>query len=122
MRLLGHENVAGPVVDALRAAGHDIVWVHEESPGLDDDAILRLAQQQQRIVLTFDKDFGELAFRTGVATYGVILVRLRTPSPDVLAAAVVDAIQSRPVWADRFTVIEAGRIRTRPLPKRTRRP
>ena len=65
MRLLANENFPGPAVDALRAAGHDVLWARLDMPGADDPTILGRAQHEQRIVLTFDKDFGDLAFTMG---------------------------------------------------------
>lgn len=64
MRLLADENIPGDAVDALRAAGHDVVWIHTDAPGSTDPDVLALAQREGRIVVTFDKDFGELAWRT----------------------------------------------------------
>ncbi len=76
MRLLANENFPGPAVHALRAAGHDVLWARTEMAGQDDPAILLRAQQEQRILLTFDKDFGDLAFRSGLPSdCGVILFR-----------------------------------------------
>ncbi len=82
MLLLANENFPRVAVEALRAAGHDVLWARTDMPGTPDDEILRRAQLEQRIVLTFDKDFGELAFHFGLpATSGIILFRLATPSP-----------------------------------------
>jgi GDP-D-mannose dehydratase len=51
------------LVSALRNDGHDVLYVKETAPGADDSTVLHLATAQQRILLTEDKDFGELAFR-----------------------------------------------------------
>ena len=72
-KYLGNENVPGEAVQAARQAGHDVLWITESSPGADDDAVLATAMAANRILLTFDKDFGEMAFRQGkAATCGVI--------------------------------------------------
>ncbi len=82
MRLLADENLPHEVVAALRRGGHDVAWVREQMPGSSDQRLLEKAQAEQRIVLTFDKDFGELAFHRGLpATCGVILFRIPTRSP-----------------------------------------
>jgi len=62
MKFLANENMAGDAVAALREKGHDVLWVRTASPGSDDTTILAHAVEENRILITFDKDFGELAF------------------------------------------------------------
>lgn len=86
MRVLADENVPEPAVAALRAHGYDVVWMHEVAAGTPDLEVLARAQREQRVLVTLDKDFGELAFRHGAAAQcGVVLVRLTAISPDVVA-------------------------------------
>ena len=61
MRLLANENFPGAAVTALEAAGHDVVWVRTAAPGTTDRDVLAWAAREERVLLTFDKDFGELA-------------------------------------------------------------
>jgi predicted nuclease of predicted toxin-antitoxin system len=61
MRLLADENFPSAGVEALNAAGADIVSVRSAAPGLSDSEVLAWAVREQRVLLTFDKDFGELA-------------------------------------------------------------
>jgi hypothetical protein len=63
MRLLADENFPGDAVAQLKAAGHDVVWVRTAAPGITDSEIVAWAAREERIILTFDKDFGELAWR-----------------------------------------------------------
>jgi predicted nuclease of predicted toxin-antitoxin system len=67
MRLCANENVPGDCVMALRANGHDVLWIWEAARGSGDAAILAKAQSESRLLITFDKDFGELVFRRGAA-------------------------------------------------------
>jgi len=60
MRFLANENFPADAVTQLKAAGHDIVWVRTAAPGMKDEDVLAWAAREARIVLTFDKDFGEL--------------------------------------------------------------
>jgi predicted AAA+ superfamily ATPase len=64
-KFLANENVPGTAVEAARRAGVDITWVRDVSPGISDEAVLTLAQAEGRVLLTFDKDFGEMAFEQG---------------------------------------------------------
>jgi len=101
----------------LRAAGHDVVWAMERMATDADFEILAVAQGDSRIVLTNDKDFGELAVQAGMpADCGVILLRLNGLTPDEVVARTVEAINSRTDWAGHFAVVDRRRIRMRPLP------
>lgn len=116
-KFLANENVPGIAVEAARRASIDISWVRDISPGIRDDEVLELAQTQGRILLTFDKDFGEMAFAQGkTAAPGVILLRPRLRSPDHVAQFTV-ALLSQPIdWANNFSVAQEGRLRVLPIP------
>ena len=74
MRFLANENFPGDAVAALSTAGHDVLWVRTEAPGMIDADILALSMREARILLTFDKDFGELGWHAGLpATCGIVL-------------------------------------------------
>jgi predicted nuclease of predicted toxin-antitoxin system len=105
------------MVTVLREEGHDVLWVLTEAPGSTDGDILKRAVTDERIVLTFDKDFGELAFRSSMpASTGVILLRIGARDPYLLADIAARALASRDDWAGHFSVVEPDRIRMTPLP------
>ena len=82
-----------------------------------DEVILARAQAEQRIVVTHDKDFGELAFRSRLpASCGVILCRLTGSDPDTDNQRMLKALESRTDWTGHFSVITDNRIRMRALP------
>lgn len=115
---LADENFPLDAVVAIRNAGYDVAWVMADSPGIDDLAVLARAQAEDRILLTFDKDFGELAFRRRLpSTSGVILFRAIMETSQATAALVVAAITSREDWRGHFSVIDSRRIRMRQLPR-----
>ena len=117
MQFLANENFPLDVVKAIRGIGHDVTWIRTDAPGSKDRDILQRAVDEQRLLLTFDKDFGELAFQHGLpASCGIVLFRLQANSSAVLAHLVVTALQSRTDWSGQFSVVEMGRIRMRPLP------
>jgi len=116
MKFLANENVAGDAVIALREKGHDVAWIRTDAPGSKDEDVLARAMAEHRILITFDKDFGELAFRAHLpATCGIVLFRIPAPSSSIVANAVVSAIESRSDWTGHFSVIEENRIRMREL-------
>ena len=112
MRLLANENFPLDAVEALREAGHDVSWIREDSRGAPDDKILLRVQKENRIVITFEKDFGELAFRSKLpAQSGIILFRITLKPSQYIAQAAVQALASRDNWAGHFSVVEDNRIR-----------
>jgi predicted nuclease of predicted toxin-antitoxin system len=117
MRFLANENFPGTAVEVLRAAGNDVAWMMTISPGSSDQEVLALASREERVLLTFDKDFGELAKASNLpATCGVILLRVPLPRPDSVGAQLATLITARNDWAGHFSVVEPTRVRMRPLP------
>jgi predicted nuclease of predicted toxin-antitoxin system len=117
MRLLANENFPLAAVRALREAGHEVAWIREVDAGSSDDAVLARAVREERVLLTFDKDFGALVFHRGRgASRGVVLFRMPLVPPASLALQIVNAIAARPTWEGYFAVVEPGRARLRPLP------
>ena len=121
MLLLANENFPGSAVNSLRLEGHDVAWIREESPGSSDLQVLERAQNEGRVLITFDKDFGELAFRSGLpASCRVILFRISRHSPEHVSRMALAIFQARQDWAGHFSVIEDTRIRMTPLPESNR--
>jgi predicted nuclease of predicted toxin-antitoxin system len=114
---LANENAPRDAVLAARAAGFDVAWMVELQPGAPDEAVLALAQRGHRVLLTFDKDFGELVFRHGRAgSHGVILLRPRLRSPEVVTVFIVTVLSQPIDWTGHFTVAREGSLRVVPLP------
>ena len=115
MEFIVDESTGAAVVEYLRAVGHDVLAVAEAMPQADDGNILARADSEARILITNDKDFGELVFRSGQAHQGVVLLRLRDESPANrvrVLKAVLEQYADRLVG--RFTVATESRIRMRP--------
>lgn len=120
LRILANENLSGTVIRELRKHGHDVVSVKESMRSEKDPVILARAQSEKRLVISHDKEFGELAFRFGLpADCGVVLIRLTGADPDSDNQRVLDVLESREDWSGHFTVVTDDRIRMRPLPGTT---
>jgi predicted nuclease of predicted toxin-antitoxin system len=105
MRFLADENFPGDAVTALRAAGHDVLWIRTDAPGITDQDVLARSLEDVRVLLTFDKDFGELAWRSGLpATCGIVLFRLPALSPTGVGKIIADVLMARDDWAGHFSV------------------
>jgi predicted nuclease of predicted toxin-antitoxin system len=115
VRLLLDENVSPVVGEALRVAGHDVIAAADVCPGAPDDDVVAMATSQGRILVSEDKDFGNLAFQQGLRPPGLVLVRLPGCLPWEKAARLVDALKGEKA-NDCILVIETPRIRRRPLP------
>lgn len=116
--LLADENIAAPMVSALREAGWDILYIPERTPGVTDDEILALARTERRVLLTEDKDFGDLVFRLERDVPGVVLLRLPERVWDERLPRVKEALTRRAeTLLGTYTVIEQNRIRCRHMPK-----
>lgn len=114
MRLCANENLAEACIVALRNAGHDVVWIREVAPGSSDESVLARAQTENRILITFDKDFGELVFHRGLsASNGIILFRIERPSAESLANRIVTILNSRIDWEGHYSVADDYTVRMR---------
>lgn len=110
MRFLANENFPGAAVAALIAGGLDVVWVRNAAPGMSDQDVLAWATRDGRILLTFDKDFGELAGASALpGTCGVVLFRMPMLNPGDIGPRLSNLVMSRDDWAGPFL-----RHRTRP--------
>jgi predicted nuclease of predicted toxin-antitoxin system len=115
MNLVADESVDQPVVDRLREDGHHVLAVAEMQPSIPDEAVLTLANQQGALLLTADKDFGELVFRQRRVSAGVLLIRLAGVSPATKAMLVSAVVREHATdLAQAFTVVSPGMVRLRP--------
>jgi predicted nuclease of predicted toxin-antitoxin system len=118
MRFLADESCDFRVVQALRAAGHDVVTVAEFTQGAEDAALIDMATREQRIFVTEDRDFGQLVYAAGTPTSGVILLRYPSRVRASLPAAVVGFVSRHGAkLANRFAVLQPGRARLGEAPR-----
>jgi predicted nuclease of predicted toxin-antitoxin system len=120
VRWLADECVAAPLVGFLRTVGHDVLYVAEAAAGLSDADVITLASREMRLLLTEDKDFGNIVFRRERAVPGVVLLRIGPENPALRAIRLAAAIER---YGDglfgRYTVIEGERFRSRRLWRET---
>lgn len=114
MRFLADEGVDRSIVGAIRGDGHDVRWMAEEPGGTKDDVVLEAAVRDARILVTEDKDFGELVYRRRLHHRGVVLIRVDGISNAEKARVVALAIREHETdLPGAFTVIQPGTIRIR---------
>lgn len=112
MRFLADECCHWSVVVALRQAGHDVFSVFETCRGIDDERVIALSIQQGRILITEDKDFGELVYAYQAANVGVLFLRIPTRDRKWLAPAVVRVVTEHgDSLRGRFVIVQPGKVR-----------
>jgi len=113
MKLLADESVDRPIVERLRRDGHDVLYVAELESGISDTEVLQRANELSALLVTSDKDFGELIFQQSLgSTFGVVLIRLSGVSVDSKAEIVSEAFyRHEQDFRRSFSVITSGRIR-----------
>ncbi len=117
MKLYANENIEAEVVAFLRDKGHDATYAAEIQPRASDNEVLARATSEGRILITSDKDFGELCFRRALPSCGVVLIR----GNDLTAQGRIRLLQKllvgdRSLESGFFVVLSDKGIRRRPFP------
>jgi predicted nuclease of predicted toxin-antitoxin system len=117
MRLLADENIPLDTVRALRAAGHDVFSAAESASGAPDEELLLRANDEERLVITFDRDFGELAARHRKRAAGGILLIRFAPKDAAEVTTMLTSLLVQPElkWANRISVVDRLHLRQRRL-------
>lgn len=115
MNLLADESIDRQIVERLRSDGHDVSYIAESEPSIDDNTVFDRANSKKALLITADKDFGEMVFlERRLLSDGVVLVRLPGLGPETKAKLVSEAFQKHGKdLPNKFTVITPGGIRMR---------
>lgn len=118
MRLLANENVPRSTIGSLRNAGFDVASILEDSPGISDHQVLNRAATEGRVILTFDKDYGDLIFRDRMpAPPGVILARIEPISVAEATSLFLVVLRSTKFQVEGwFSIVTRDSVRQRRLP------
>lgn len=115
MNFVADENIDQPIVTKLRAAGHTVLAIGEMEPSISDEAVLNLTNGQEMVLLTGDKDFGELVYRDRRYTFGIVLIRLAGLAATAKAEIVASVVEKHAdELAHAFTVISQNNVQIRP--------
>jgi predicted nuclease of predicted toxin-antitoxin system len=116
LNIVADENIDVQIIDRLRADRHSVLSVAEFERGIDDEAVLRESRETNAILLTADKDFGELVFRQGLVHSGVVLIRLAGMASETKADIVSDVFAHHASELYRaFSVLSPRALRIRKL-------
>lgn len=114
MNFVFDESVGAPIAERLRQEGHRVDCVWDLSPSVSDDVVLEMANSRDAVLVTADKDFGELVFRLKRANRGVLLLRLSGLSTELKIAVVSELVRKHgDAMLDAFTVVTPSVVRVR---------
>lgn len=117
MKYLANENIPLGTIESPRIEGVDILSIKSFSPGAMDEEVIKISINEDRILVTFDKDFGELAFRRGIFNpKGIILLRIEPKSEAQITGELRGLLNEKIDFKGHFTIVAKGRIRVVPLP------
>jgi len=114
-KLLADENIPRKTVEILKNEDLDITSVSETSPGLSDRAVIEQANKENRIIITFDKDFGELIFKERLKVKGLILLRIAPSSPEHIAERIRHTLSQVTPLENKIVTVREDRTRATPL-------
>ncbi len=116
LSLLADENIDQRLVSSLRLAGISVYSVAELSPGITDEEVMKLSENLGALILTDEKDFGEIVFRKQRSCRGIVLLRLTGVDYSRKADHVIQVIDRYgSEMIGKFVVITAERVRMRKL-------
>jgi predicted nuclease of predicted toxin-antitoxin system len=118
MEFLANENFPLVSIRLLRIADHKVESIIENSPGIKDREVLRFAEENNLVILTFDKDYGELIYRHRLAPpAGIVHFRFSPSTPEEPATMLLNIMEKGVAdFSGKFTVVEREGIRQRKLP------
>jgi predicted nuclease of predicted toxin-antitoxin system len=104
MKLLANENIPKVSVLLLREMGYDIISIGEDNPSITDQSVMDIAEREQRLIITFDRDYGELIYKNNYKPpAGVLYLRPEISSPEEPAKIIHELLETlKPGTADRL--------------------
>ena len=115
MKFLANENFPFPSINLLRQSGYEIISISEKLPGISDFEVIEKAKAEGLIILTFDKDYGEIIFKHGhESPPSVVFFRFKGDSPEIAGKLLTDLLENKKLdVANKFSVIEKENVRQR---------
>ena len=110
MKFLVDESVGNKFANLLKNTGYDVLFVGDVMPEVEDEKVFAFAESENRILITADKDFGELTFKLKLRINGVIFFRTLTRNPEKQFEMVKDILNKA---EGKFIVVKEGQIRVR---------
>ncbi|MBM2815599.1 MAG: hypothetical protein HW421_2361 [Ignavibacteria bacterium] len=115
MKFLANENFPEPSILILKVKGFEVFNIRENCPGIPDEEVIELAQKNEMIILTFDRDYGEIIYKYSMKNPpAVIYFRNKGQEPDFAGNTLISLMDTKHInFENKFTVIEKNNIRQR---------
>lgn len=113
--IIADENIPIPVIDELRLSGFDVLSIFEKHRGVSDKEIIEIAKNPPKIILTEDKDFGDLIFAYNQKNVSVILLRYHFSDMDLIIKILINYLKINVIQENTFVVITSKNIRIRKI-------
>jgi predicted nuclease of predicted toxin-antitoxin system len=114
MKIVADENLAYRMIKALRNEGFEVISIEEDTPSIPDNNVLSVAVKENALLITEDKDFGDLVMLHKLPHKGILLLRLSGMETDEKVIRTLDVIETyREELKDSFTVVDAKKVRIR---------
>jgi len=112
LKFLADESLEYSIVLSLRKSGYGVASIAEDYPAIKDKEILKIAIEEDRVLITNDKDFGDLVFFNKLSHKGVILLRHRSENTKTKGKSLESFLKnySRKI-SNKFIVIDESKIR-----------
>lgn len=119
MKFLANENIPLASVNYISESGFCISSITQSCPGISDEQVLRKARSESSIIITFDRDYGELIFKKALPSpKGILYLRFLPAYPEEAGKILLMLFKSRHIILENnFTIVERNKIRQRPLPE-----
>lgn len=115
MRFLADENFPFAALAGLRDLGYDVSSIAQSHAGATDEEVAAICDREGRVLLTFDKDFGDLVFRRGLSSGSSVLLLRVTPEPGLVVQVIHSVVETGILTAGVFCVAARDRVRVRRL-------
>jgi predicted nuclease of predicted toxin-antitoxin system len=110
LKIVADESVDYRIVAELRKIGLEVLAICEDQPSIKDEDVLAIAVNNDAILITEDKDFGELVFRLQLPHNGILLIRIADPNSKIVKVAEAIANYYKELYG-KFAVIDEKKLR-----------
>ncbi|MEK6909109.1 MAG: DUF5615 family PIN-like protein [Nanoarchaeota archaeon] len=115
MKFIADENIPLEVVEILKRKGIDIISLSLKDPGMKDYDVLNLSIEEQRTLITFDRDFSKLIFKLKKPNYGVIFLRMHPQSTEHIVKLLEKLFNMEIPFEESFCIVTLDRVRVIPI-------